>query len=75
VEFENVKANLITDKMTIKIASIDGVNAETAARNKRVTILTEAEYGQLPEIITESRKAAIFEITKEGTITAYSCTI
>ena len=33
VTFTNVKADDITDRLTIRIASINGVNAETAARN------------------------------------------
>ena len=33
LNFQNVNANDITDKMSIRIASINGANAETAARN------------------------------------------
>jgi TolB-like protein len=33
VTFTNVKADDITDSLTIRIASVNGVNAETAARN------------------------------------------
>ena len=38
--FQNVNANNITDKMTIRIATVNGVNAETAARNGILQIRT-----------------------------------
>jgi hypothetical protein len=31
--FQNVKANDITDRMTIRVATVNGIDAETAARN------------------------------------------
>jgi len=33
VNFQNVNANDISDRMTIRVASVNGANAETAARN------------------------------------------
>jgi hypothetical protein len=63
--FSSVNANLITDKLTIRIASINGVNADTEAKNKRISIMTEDEYCNLPYNGTE------FEITRQGTITKY----
>jgi hypothetical protein len=50
LSFQQVSADLITDRLTIRIASIDGVNAETAAKTKAINILREAEYAQLPEV-------------------------
>jgi hypothetical protein len=49
VTFSDVNAALITDRLTIRIAAIDGKSADTAARNMGVTILTEAQYAGLPE--------------------------
>jgi hypothetical protein len=57
VNFSLVDANSITDTLAIRIVSINGTNAETAARNMRISIVTEAEYAKLPEVIagTDSR--------------------
>jgi len=46
VTFDNVKADDITDRLTIRIASVNGVNAETAARNGvlQVTSLSVDEW-------------------------------
>jgi polyisoprenoid-binding protein YceI len=44
VKFPAVDANRITDKLTIIVVSLDGQSAETAARTKKVSILTIAEY-------------------------------
>jgi hypothetical protein len=49
VTFSDVNAALITDRLTIRIAAIDGKSADTAARTMGVTILTEAQYAGLPE--------------------------
>jgi len=41
-----VKANDITDRLTIRIASVNGVDAETAARNKvlQIRAITKAQF-------------------------------
>jgi len=44
VSFPAVDANLITDKLTIRIASIDGIVAENAARQKKISIMPETEW-------------------------------
>jgi hypothetical protein len=49
--FRNVNANLITSKLSIRIAGVNGINAETAAKTRRINILTESEYARLPEVI------------------------
>ncbi|MDR2193210.1 MAG: hypothetical protein LBP19_01880 [Treponema sp.] len=49
VTFSDVDAALITDRLTIRIAGIDGKSADAAARDKRINILTEAQYAMLPE--------------------------
>jgi hypothetical protein len=43
VEFPNVNANNITDNLTIRIASVNGTDAETAARNGVLQIRTISE--------------------------------
>jgi len=44
VSFQAVDANLITDKLTIRIASIDGIAAENAANQKKISVMPEAEW-------------------------------
>jgi len=46
LNFQNVNANDITDRMTIRIATVDGVNAETAARNGvlQIRAITRKEF-------------------------------
>ena len=76
--FSRVNAYDITTNLAVKIARIDGVDAETAAKNKGINILREAEYAQLPDVIAEldSRAVARFmqdiEISTSGEITAYN---
>jgi len=47
VSFPAVDANLITDKLTIRIASIDGIAAENAARQKKINIMPEKEWNAM----------------------------
>jgi tetratricopeptide (TPR) repeat protein len=47
VSFPAVDVNLITDKLTIRIASIDGIAAENAARQKKISIMPESEWNGL----------------------------
>ena len=46
LKFQNVNANDISDKMTIRIASVNGVDAATAARNGilQMRAITRAEF-------------------------------
>ncbi|MDR3341909.1 MAG: DUF1566 domain-containing protein [Treponema sp.] len=44
VTFSGVKADDITDRLNINIAGIDGVNAQTVAQNKRISIMPIDEY-------------------------------
>jgi hypothetical protein len=77
LEFRAVNAYDITTNLTVRIAGIDGVAAETAAKARGVTILREAEYARLPEVIDQldSRSVARFaqdiEMNSSGEITAY----
>ena len=49
-QFPAVNANLITDRLTIKISSIDGISAENASKQKRLSILTESDYNNISSI-------------------------
>jgi len=55
VNFSNVKANDITDNLTVRIASVNGTPAETATRNGILQIqsLTEAEWNFSQEFIID----------------------
>jgi len=44
VLFTAVDANLITDKLTIRVASIDGIAAENASRQKMISVMPETEW-------------------------------
>ena len=44
VTFPAVDANLITDRLVIRITSIDGIAAERAAREKRISIMPHTEW-------------------------------
>ena len=46
INFSNIKAKDITDNLTVRIASINGTPAETAARNGilQIRLMTEAEW-------------------------------
>jgi len=44
VTFSGVNANLITDRLEIKIATIDGILAETAVRQKNISIMPFVEW-------------------------------
>jgi len=44
VIFSGVNANLITDKLEIRVTTIDGIVAETAARQKNISIMPLREW-------------------------------
>jgi hypothetical protein len=46
INFQNVNANDITDRMTIRVATVDGIDAETAARNGvlQIRAITKKEF-------------------------------
>ncbi|AEF84367.1 cell surface protein [Treponema primitia ZAS-2] len=75
VLFPAVKADLITDKLTMKMVSVDGIAAETAGRDGHIMITTKEEYLQLPRgnFLTEARTARnkLFGFER-GKITRYS---
>jgi len=51
VIFRSVDANLITDIMTIQINSIDGIPAEEASRQRRLSIVTEQNYNNIISVM------------------------
>jgi len=48
INFQNVNANDITDYMTIRVATVDGMDAETAARNGvlQIRVITRKELNK-----------------------------
>ncbi len=48
VSFPAVDANLITDQLTIRITSVDGMSAENAAQQKKLSIMPAEEFNQSP---------------------------
>ncbi|GHV11775.1 hypothetical protein FACS189491_03610 [Spirochaetia bacterium] len=77
IGFSRVNANLISDNLSVRIKSIDGVDAARVARDKSIAILTEADYARLPEVIAgmDSRAmgaaSQVFVNDGRGMITAY----
>jgi hypothetical protein len=51
--FPAVNANLITDKITINIVSVDGLKPDAAAKSKRFNIMPRDEYDKIPEVKSE----------------------
>jgi TolB-like protein len=72
VTFPAVKADLITDTLTIKIVSVDGVAAETAGRDGHIRITTKAEYDKLPRVIAAEEARAVCFGFKDGTIISWN---
>jgi hypothetical protein len=73
VTFPAVKADLITDKLTIKIISVDGVAAERVGRDGHIRITTKADYNKSPQSIASREANAVASFTFEyGTITRYN---
>jgi formylglycine-generating enzyme required for sulfatase activity len=61
VTFPAVKADLITDKLSIKVTGIDGFDAETVVENNDITILTETEYKRLLAEEQQRTEAAVIQ--------------
>lgn len=70
--FSRVNAYDITTNLTVRIASIDGVAAETAAKTKGINILREAEYARLPEVVAGVDSRAIARFMQDFEITHHS---
>lgn len=47
VSFQAVDANLITDRLSIQVISIDGLPAEEAARQKKISVIPAMEFRRL----------------------------
>ncbi|MDR2094947.1 MAG: leucine-rich repeat domain-containing protein [Treponema sp.] len=63
--FRAVNAYDITDSLTVRIARIDGIDAETAAKTKGINILREAEYARLPDVAAGVDSRALFRLMRE----------
>jgi TolB-like protein len=75
ISFQAVDTNLITEHLTVRIVSIDGIPVEEAARQKRITIIPEQEFGLIvrPSGIAATNEA-FFTINDHGTITRFTGT-
>jgi hypothetical protein len=58
--FSNVNANYITDKLSIRIVSINGIDAQVAGATGYMRVSTVAEYWQRPEIIAGGYNNELF---------------
>jgi hypothetical protein len=74
VSIPAVNANLITDRLTIRIISIDGIVAESASGQKKVSIMPEAEYNQIPAVRADGMdNISRFEMDRDNRrITGYT---
>jgi len=50
LSFPNVDPNLIISPLSIRINSIDGIPVETASQQRRISIMTEAEYNSIASV-------------------------
>jgi len=73
VSIPGVDVNFITDRLSIRVISIDGIPAETAARQKRITILPANEFGMLsrPGGVVATNEA-FFTVNNSGVLTGYN---
>jgi hypothetical protein len=72
VAFPAVNENLITDRLTIRITSIDGVSAENVARQKKIIILPVQEYYQSTGIRAIPEDESSFTTNNNGILTQYN---
>jgi hypothetical protein len=75
VSFPAVEVNLISEQLSIRIISIDGIPAEEAVRQRRISIMSTEEFGFL---IGRGGLAAtnetFFTVSDNGTLTRYTGT-
>ena len=58
VTFPAVDANMITDRLNIRITSIDGNPAETVARERMISVMPQSEWEQEPakRVVDQARR-------------------
>jgi TolB-like protein len=81
LQFNRVNANLITGRMSVRVKSINGEDAETAANAKGISILREADYARLPEVVAGMDSRSVIKFMADvvidpssGVITGYNRT-
>ena len=57
MSFPAINANLITDRLTIQISSVDGLTAENAAKQKKISIMPLAQYNKILSDIAAAEAA------------------
>jgi predicted metalloprotease len=80
VSFPSVDANLLTDNLKIQITSIDGMGVEQAAKQNKISILTEQQYTQTSNVQQygvilkgfSQKDVEKFTIDNKGTLTKNS---
>jgi tetratricopeptide (TPR) repeat protein len=67
VSFPSVKADDITDTLSVRISSIDGIPAETASKQRNITILPLTDYHKrFADIATAKISAGILRVGDRG---------
>jgi hypothetical protein len=72
VTFPAINANLITDRLSIRIISVDGIPAEEAAMQKRVNILPAEEFIKIFATTGTPTSSALFTANPNGILTNYT---
>jgi hypothetical protein len=69
-----VNANLITNRLSIRVISIDGSPAETAARQKRINILPVEEFIKITDTGTSKPPTdqSLFTVGNDGALIRYT---
>ena len=69
-----VDVKLITDNLTVRIISIDGAPAETAANQKKISIMPSEEFRQISRPGGLAADESLFSVKDDGTLTGYTGT-
>ena len=70
VTIPRVDVNAITDRLTIRVISIDGISAETASLQKKISILPLEEITKSPD--WSNGDESLFIVRDDGTLTGYT---
>jgi TolB-like protein len=70
VVFTAVSANLITDKLTIRITSIDGIAAENASKQKNISVMPLTEWESVLRTLPSTRQNIERQAASERAIAA-----
>ena len=71
VSFPSVDINQLTERLSVRIVSVDGVPAEDAARQRRVAVMPAEQLRLMPRVGGPTTDETLFSIRDDGTITAF----